>query len=170
MRNSSFYLLIIFIVVLGSVSFSLARDRRRSGSYSGEKTSGTFQQNNSRKRREINRDLSLQNEKGQGSREYHRDFDKKPGTGSYSSSSTYANGKTSSNTGTIKRNEDGSFTLEGDFSRIRGKTGSVEKNIIKNDDGSWSADATYTSSNKTLTVNKVIEKDDKGKTVNGSYT
>ncbi len=149
---------------------SFARERNSSGSYKGRSGSGTFQRNIDREQGSVNKSTTWQNQRGQGSREVQRNWDKDTETGTYSSETTSAGEKTVSREGTVRRNEDGSFSQQGTITGPKGKTTDVSRSVTKNEDESHSVQTTYTGQDgKTATVEKTTIHQDGARAVTGSY-
>jgi hypothetical protein len=147
------------------------RERHQSGAYKGRNTSGTFQRDVSKSNGNATRDTKWQNERGEGQRHSERHWNKESGTGTYSSSTKRADGKTSSSEGTIKKNADGSYSQHGTVTGPKGNTSTVDRDVTKNADGSRSVHSTYTNQdNQTLTVDKTVQKTDAGRTASGTYS
>lgn len=159
------------IFTLFDFSETFAREKNRSGSYQGRKGSGTFQRNVTRTKGQSIKNTTWQNENGQGNRQSEKNWDSSTGTGSYSSSTTNTAGKTINRSGTVTKNEDGSFTKQGTITGTNGNTTNVESAITQNEDGSSSITKTYTGQDgNTFDINKTIQKTDTGRTVSGDYT
>jgi hypothetical protein len=103
----------VFLLILFAQAEVLAGQESRSGSYQGRKTSGTWQQNVNRTQGHVDRNTTWQNERGQGSRAAEKNWNKETGTGSYSSTTTRADGKTTSRQGTVTKTGEGSYSVEG---------------------------------------------------------
>ena len=72
-------------------------------------------------------------------------------------------GKTTSRTGTVARNADGSYTAKGQVVGPKGNAATVDKTMTKNDDGSRSMQKTVTtSSGKPMEMDKTMTKNDDG--------
>ncbi|MCX5708012.1 MAG: hypothetical protein NTY14_03405, partial [Candidatus Omnitrophica bacterium] len=71
-------------------------------SYKGKKTSGTWEQKTERNQGYMKKDTTWYNEKGIGSRTSEKKWDKSSKTGTYSSSTKTATGKTTARSGTPK--------------------------------------------------------------------
>lgn len=173
MSGKKMWLCIALAVCFVSVTtiFSWAREIKRSGAYQGRNGSGTFQQNISRSKGQVTRNATWQNEKGgEGTRQSQGNWNKQSGTGSYSASTAYPGGKTTSRNGSVVRNTDGTYTQDGTITGPKGNTATVNRDISKNDDGSRSISAVYTNQNgKTLTVDKDIQKTEEGRKATGAY-
>ena len=157
-------------LVLGNSS-AWARERSRSGSYKGRKTSGTWEQKTERNKGYFKKDTSWKNEIGTGSRSSERTWDKSSGTGTYSSSTNTASGKTSSRSGKVTKQGIGSVTVDGTRTTAKGKTIDVDKTFTRTGAGSASVQSAYTGpQGNTLGVQKTITKTDEGRTVSGTYT
>lgn len=155
---------------LAATGEALARERKTSGSYSGRRSSGTFQKSVSKERGSTSKKTTWQNERGTGSLNKERSWNKDTGTGTYSGSLKTAGDKTASWGGTVKKNDDGSFTQNGTITGPKGKTTTVERDYTKNEDGSRSVNTVYTGEEgKTLTVDKDITYQDGARQVTGDY-
>lgn len=115
---------------------AFAGQKSRSGNYQGRKTSGTWQQNVNRSPGHAERTTTWQNERGQGSRVSERNWNKQSGTGSYSSTTTRADGKRTSRQGTVTKTGPGAYTVEGTCTGANGRVTEVDKSITRNPDGS----------------------------------
>lgn len=147
-----------------------ARERKSSGSYQGRSTSGTFQRDVNKSRGSMSKKTTWQNQRGEGSSQRERGWDKGTATGSYSSRLETAGDKTVTRAGTVAKNEDGSFSQNGTITGPKSKTTTVDRDYAKNEDGSRSVDTVYTSEGgKTLTVDKDIVYEDGARNVTGSY-
>jgi hypothetical protein len=92
-------LILAFMVVEVS-----ARERMCSGSYQGRASSGTWHRSVERTPGQIQRSTAWQNTSGRGSHVVSKDWNRETGTGGYSSTTTFANGKIASRQGTVTRN------------------------------------------------------------------
>lgn len=173
MRSRTFWLCVftgLFLVGLASTD-AAARERKRSGEYTGKRTSGTFERKVDRKPGQVTKDTTWQNERGQGSRHSERQWDRESRTGSYSSSTTRPGGAMTSRSGVIRQNEDGSFSQQGTITGPKGRTTQVDREIVKQEDGSRSHQTTYTGPNdQTLTIDKNVSRTDQGRQTTGSYS
>lgn len=159
------------VVMLCFTQSGFARERSRSGSYQGKRSKGTFQQNTSRSKGKAAKGTTWQSEKGQGTRQSQKAWDKETGTGTYSSSTTGPDGKSASRSGTVVRNEDGTYSAKGQVTGPKGNVAEVDKTITKNEDGTRSVQTSYTGSQgKTATVNKTSQKTEAGREVTGTYS
>ncbi len=152
-------LLVTLVITIAFSSTAYAKERSKSGSFSaGRGNSGTFQQNVARQKGSMEKNTTWQNQRGeQGARNVERKWDKETGTGTYTTSTTGAQGRT--------------FAREGTITRPNGNVIQVNRNAIKNPDGTISAETTYTGGNgKTLTKDAAITKTEDGRTVTGSYS
>ena len=101
------------MVVFFSQFQAQAGGRSRSGSYQGRYSSGTFQQQVNRSAGQAEHRITWQNQNGQGNRISSRQWNPESGSGSYSSTTTRANGKTSSRQGTVTHTGEGSYAVQG---------------------------------------------------------
>ncbi len=159
------------LVLLASFSHPAdAGVRERSGTYEGKWSNGAYQKKVSRKPGALNKTTTWQNQRGEGSHVAGRNWDKEAGTGSYSSSTTLANGKTFSREGTVTRAENG-YVKQGTITGPQGKTTIVDKNVVKNEDGSRTINSAYTGpEGKVLTTQSTVQKTDDGRLVTGTYS
>ncbi len=159
--------LISFLVSLDA----LAGQKSRSGGYQGHRTSGTWQQQINRSPGQAERTTHWQNERGQGSRLAEKNWDRQSGTGSYSATTTRADGKTGSRQGTVTRTGPGTYTVEGTRTGTNGKTSEVEKTITRNPDGSRAVQSITTGpEGGTRTVDSTVRKTEQGRGVTGVYS
>lgn len=172
MRSSVKAMAVMLVAVfsMALTTESLARERSSSGSYKGRSESGTFQRNVDREQGRVKKSTTWQNQRGQGSQEAQRNWDKDTETGTYSSKMISAGEKTVSREGTVRENEDGSFSQQGTITGPKGKTTDVSRSVNKNEDDSHSVQTTYTGQDwKTATVDKTIIHQDGARSVAGSY-
>jgi len=120
---------------------------------------------------QVERSSTWQNERSQGSRVARKEWDRPAGTGSYSSTTTRAGGKTTSRQGTVTKTGEGSYTVEGTRTGPNGKVTEVDKNITKNPDGSTAAHSVATGpQGKTQTVDSTVRKTAEGRHATGTYS
>jgi hypothetical protein len=164
---TTFAFLLLFIVGIDAY----AGQKSRSGSYQGRQTSGTWQQNINRSPGHAERTTTWQNERGQGSRVSERNWSKESGTGSYSSTATRADGKTTSRQGTVTKTGPGAYTVDGTRTGANGKVMEVDKSITRNPDGSRAVHSVTTGpEGETRTVDSTVRKTEQGRSVTGTYS
>jgi len=150
---------------------AFAGQQSRTGSYQGRKTSGTWQQDVHRAPGHVDRSSTWQNDRGQGSRVSEKNWNKEAETGSYSSTATRTDGKTTSRQGTVNKTGEGSYTVDGTRTGANGKVTGVEKTITRNPGGSSSVHSVYTGpEGKTKTDDRTIQKTEDGRNVTGTYS
>src|SRR3989338_9236320 len=152
-----------FAVVLASsiglkTDDALARGRSKSGTSKGRHTGGTYHKTVTKSPGSVTKDTTWQNDHGEGSREVQRTWDKDSGIGTYTSTTTTADGKIITEKGTFTKNADGSLTERGTLTDPQGETKTVERTIMKEEDGSTKENSTVT------TEHSVMDKD--GKSLN----
>lgn|SRR3989338_6629952 len=130
-----------FAVVLASsiglkTDDALARGRSKSGTSKGRHTGGTYHKTVTKSPGSVTKDTTWQNDHGEGSREVQRTWDKDSGIGTYTSTTTTADGKIITEKGTFTKNADGSLTERGTLTDPQGETKTVERTIMKEEDGS----------------------------------
>ena len=100
-----------------------------------------------------------------------KNWNKAAGTGSYSSTTTRADGKTTSRQGTVTKTGEGSYIVDGTRTGANGKVTDVDKTITRNPGGSSSVHSVYTGpEGKTKTVDRTIQKTEDGHNVTGTYS
>jgi hypothetical protein len=166
--------LVVSVMVLGGLvlggSSAWAKEKCRSGSYKGRKTSGTWEQKTERNQGYMKRDTTWHNQKGTGSRTSQGSWDKAGGTGTYVSSTNTAIGKTTSRSGKVAKQGSNSLIVDGNRTTSRGKTIGVDKTFTKTGAGTASVQSTYAGpQGNTLGVQKTVERTDDGRTVSGTY-
>lgn len=158
-------------VVIASGPEAQAKERKMSGSYQGKKAKGTFQKKVDREPGQVKKKTNWQNERGEGTRESERKWNKETKSGTYSSGTTTAGGKKFSREGTVTKTGQGAYTQQGTITGPNGKTGTVERNSVRNEDGSRSVDTTYTGpGGNTLDSQKKITYEDGERNVEGRYS
>jgi hypothetical protein len=159
-------------LALGASCFeAYAGERSRSGSYQGAKTGGTWQQHSDRTPGHVDRSTTWQNERGQGSRVVEKNWNREAGTGSYSGTTTGADGRTTSRQGTVTRTGEGSYSVEGTRTRPDGKVVEVDRDIRRNPDGSTSVHSVTTGpEGRSRTVDSTTRKTEDGRSVTGTYS
>lgn len=158
--------LLLFLVGMDA----FAGQKSRSGSYQGRQTSGTWQQNGNRSPGHAERATVWQNERGHGSRVSERTWNKESGTGSYSATTTRADGKTSSRQGTVTKTGPDAYTVEGTRTGANGKVVEIDKNITRNPDGSRTVHSVTTGpEGGTRTSDSTVRKTEQGRSVTGTY-
>ena len=100
-----------------------------------------------------------------------KNWNKAAGTGSYSSTTTRADGKTTSRQGTVTKTGEGSYIVDGTRTGANGKVTDVDKTITRNPGGSSAVHSVYTGpEGKTKTVDRTIQKTEDGHNVTGTYS
>lgn len=153
---------------------AFARDRFREGFWatSGGR-SGTFQRNVYRQPGLGAHSTTWQNSGGgQGYHTGVNTWSRQTGTCTHNSSTTYANGKTSSSQGTLTKTGPGSYSYSGTHTGVNGNTTSINKTATRTGNGTGTIDTTYTGPHgKTATKDKTITRNGNGTaSVNTTYT
>jgi hypothetical protein len=157
--------MLVFVVVDAS-----AGGRVRSGSYQGRRSSGTWQQSVERAPGQVQRSTTWQNQRGQGSRVSSKDWNKESGTGSYSSTTTRANGQTASRQGTVTREGRGVYIVDGSRTGPNGKVTRVDRAVTRNSEGATSVHSVFTGAEgKSKSIDSTILRTEDGRTVTGTY-
>jgi len=128
----------------------------RSGSYENRFGNGTFSQNVNRSPGSANGSTTWTNANGsQGSHTFNNTWDSSTGTGTHQSSTTLANGKTTSSQGTAAKTDNG-YTYTGIATGPKGNTTDVSKTVTTSK-GTRIADTTYTNpvTGKNSTVDRM---------------
>lgn len=161
---------VTFLVLSFVVAEVSAGGRVRSGSYQGPRSSGTWQQRVERTPGQVQRSTTWQNQRGQGSRVSTKYWNKESGTGDYSATTTLGNGRTLSRQGTVTRNGQGSYTVDGTRTGPNGKVTNVKKTLARNADGSTAVHSAYTGpQGKTKNIDSTIQRTAQGRAVSGTY-
>lgn len=158
-------------VLLTSSADALARERQRSGAYTGNRgNQGTFERSVTRERGQRSTSATWEGQRGQGSREKSATWDKSTGTGTRSATTTLPDGRTLSRESTITKTGEGAYAVEGTRTGPKGNTTTVDRTVTKQEDGSYAVQSTYTGEGgKTLTTDKTVQKTESGRSVTGTY-
>ena len=166
--NRGILILCVAAVVLFAAMDSHAAER--TGSYKGRRTEGKFWSKIKHEAGETTRQTGWQNERGEGQNVAQGTWDKENHQGTYTSTTTGANGRTVSSEGSLKRNGDGTMSQEGTITGAFGRKVNVERDRIKNEDGSTSVQSVFTGQKgKTFTTEKHIVNQDGTREVVGQY-
>ena len=161
---------VTFLMLCFAVADVSAGGRIRSGSYQGPRSSGTWQQKVERTPGQVQRSTTWQNQHGPGSRVNTRYWNRESGTGGYSSTTTLGNGRTFTRQGTVTRNGQGLYTVDGTRTGPNGKVTNVKKTLTRNADGSASVHSVYTGpQGKTKNIDSTIQRTAQGRAVSGTY-
>jgi len=134
------------VMLLASSADALARERRRSGTYTGNRgNQGTFDRSVTRERGQRGTSTTWEGQRGQGSREESSTWDQSTGTGTRSATTTRPGGRTSSRDSTITKTGEGAYTVEGTRTGLGVETLTTDKSVQRTESGR-SVTGTYESS------------------------
>jgi hypothetical protein len=168
MKSVTFQRFIVLACLLGLSSTAMASPRRtgnfeRSGTFENSRgDSGTFTRTESDEPGSVSGTSSFETSHGTTTHAFDYNWSASTGTGTRSSSNSYANGETSSNSGTVTRTSPGNFTYDGTHTGVNGKTTDVSTTATFNPStDTRTIDTTYTNpvSGKSATVDRTISSD-----------
>ena len=146
-------------------------DWERKGSYAhGRGGTGTFQHRIQREPGQYRRSSAWENERGRGSAEVKRRWDREAGTAETKRSVTRPDGKAARWHRSSKRNADGGLTQQGRGTDFRGRDITMDRHLQKNGEGTWKSRTTYgREDGRSVTTEQTIERSGKGFTRSGTY-
>ena len=143
----------------------------RKGSYAhGRGGTGTFQHRIQREPGQYGRSSAWKNERGRGSAEVKRRWDREAGTAETKRSVTRPDGKAARWHRSSRRNADGSLTQQGHGADFRGRDITMDRHLEKSGKGTWKSRTTYgREDGGSVTTEQTIERTGKGFARSGTY-
>jgi hypothetical protein len=146
---------LILTPATASAAEKKAKTKQHTGTYSNSKDkTGTFDKTTTKQKGVRNSETNWTNQNGgTGNRTTQQTWDKETKTGTHAATTTLPNGKTATTQGTVKKNEDGSFSNDATRTGFNGQTQTINTTTTKTENGRTTTGTITNPDGKTATIN-----------------